>query len=664
MKKLLFILFALISLNAFSQIKVKEGSFHKIDGFLMLDKEDHRDINWKPMALIKISTEGMKAEERARLLFYGNLETYFDVVQMEAETYLYVSAQAATFIEIKHPDFGKTEFWLPEDLCDFCGYEMVVEYTPKTSGQTLGFLAVSSDPTEADIYVDGKHYGKTTKVITDLTEGKHELRIEKQGYATITKNVDITKGKTLEINERLQDINSQRTYLIIKADQTNAMIYIDDKPIGAGEASLSVMLGSTHTYKIEDNLYHTESGSVTINEKTIIEKQLRPAFGYLNVSTRPEQGAKVFVNGDYVGNSPVKTDKLKSGNYTVRVIKDNFNMTEKYFTVTDGQTTNATLDMSANFVNVTINTDSQSDIYVDDEYKGRGSWTGKLSDGNHAFEARKINHKPSKKNMNLMLGKDEIIILDSPMPITGSVDINSSPMGADIYIDNKHCGQTPNFINDVIIGHHELKLTKDGYSSITKNITIKEGEVLNLNEKMSDDASFTKQTEKVDKKTSVEKKTFVGLNLAYSVAPQMSYGLTFGQAGKIGWYVSAMSNFNFDAMGCEYECDMNGKIDGDIAFYTGETASTRVSVGGGVLYRIVKPIYLKAGLGYGFRDLAWQGTDGSWVKNAYYSNKGIELDAGLMLFLGKINASFDGLVNMGGENGPSLEFKLGLGLNF
>jgi hypothetical protein len=339
-------------------------------------------------------------------------------------------------------------------------------------------------------------------------------------------------------------------------------------------------------------------------------------------------------------------------------------MTEKSFTVTDGQTTNATLDMSANFVNVTINTDSQSDIYVDDEYKGRGSWTGKLSDGNHAFEARKINHKPSKKNMNLMLGKDEIIILDYPMPITGSVDINSSPMGADIYIDNKHCGQTPNSINDVIIGHHELKLTKDGYSSITKNITIKEGEVLNLNEKMSDDASFTKQTEKVDKNTSVEKKTFVGLNLAYSVAPQMSYGLTFGQISKIGWYVSAMSNFNFDAMGCEYECDMNGKIDGDIAFYTGETASTRVSVGGGVLYRIVKPIYLKAGLGYGFRYLAWQGTDGSWVKNTYYSNKGIELDAGLMLSLGKINASFDGLVNMGGENGPSLEFKLGLGLNF
>ena len=125
-----------------------------------------------------------------------------------------------------------------------------------------------------------------------------------------------------------------------------------------------------------------------------------------------------------------------------------------------------------------------------------------------------------------------------------------------------------------------------------------------------------------------------------------------------------MSNFNFTVVGCEYECDMDGRIDGNIAFYNGETASTRVSVGGGVLYAIADPVYLNAGLGYGFRNIAWQDTEGTWVKNTYYSNKGIELDAGLMLSLGKINASFDGLVNMGGENGPSLEFKLGLGINF
>ena len=193
--------------------------------------------------------------------------------------------------------------------------------------------------------------------------------------------------------------------LIVKADQSNATIYIDDVPLDVGEAYKTVDEGTAHTYKIECNLYHTETGTVTVNERTVINKTLRPAFGYINVSTSPEQGAKVFVDGNYLGLSPIKTDKLKSGSHTVRVMKEMYKMKEQSFTVTDGQTTNANITMAANFVNVTINTDSKSDIYVDEEYKGKGKWTGRLSDGSHIFEARKTNHKTSTKTLDLILGK-------------------------------------------------------------------------------------------------------------------------------------------------------------------------------------------------------------------------------------------------------------------
>ena len=231
-------------------------------------------------------------------------------------------------------------------------------------------------------------------------------------------------------------------------------------------------------------MYHTETGSVTLNERTVIDKKLRPNFGYLNVSTTPEQGAKVFVDEEYVGQSPVKTDKLKSGSHSVRVMKDMYKMAEKSFTVTDGQTTNAKLNMSANFVNVTINTDTQSDIYVDEEYKGKGQWTGRLSDGAHIFEARKTNHHASKKSLDLVLGETKTINIDAPKPINGEIEINSTPMGATIYIDGKNYGETPNYISDILIGEHELKLTKQGYAELKKTITIKEGETLAINEKL------------------------------------------------------------------------------------------------------------------------------------------------------------------------------------
>ena len=125
MKKILLILLTFISLTSFAQMHVKEGSFRQIDGFVMLDKNEHYDDNNYPMALIKISTENISAEERRKITFKGNLETYFDVHFEPSEIYLYIST-CATFIEIHHPDYGKTEYWLPQDLKGFCGYEMVL----------------------------------------------------------------------------------------------------------------------------------------------------------------------------------------------------------------------------------------------------------------------------------------------------------------------------------------------------------------------------------------------------------------------------------------------------------------------------------------------------------------------------------------------------------
>ena len=452
MKKVLLFIFALISINLFSQIQVKENSFRKIDGFVMLDK--HYDDNDNPMALIKISTENISLEQRAKFYFKGNLETYFDKhLQEDGQLYLYVSA-VAPFVEIIHPEYGKTEYHFPFDLCEFCGYEMVVQYVP------------------------------------------------------------------LVVNAASEPVQKKKYHLIVKADQSDATIYIDDNPLDIGEASLLVTEGTNHTWKIECNLYHTETGSVTVNERTVVNKTLRPAFGYINVSSSPEQGAKVFVDGEYIGLSPIKTDKLKSGTHTVRVMKDMYKMKEQSFTVTDGQTTNATLNMSANFVDVTINTDSQSDIYVDEEYKGKGRWTGRLSDGEHIVEARKANHRASSKAVELVLGETKTITLEAPKPIYGSLEINTSPMNANIYIDGKHYGETPNYINEIIIGNHELKLTKQGCSEVKQTIIIKEGETLSVNEKLQTGKEISISTDKSGDKIYVDG-DYIGIS---PITSSLSYG--------------------------------------------------------------------------------------------------------------------------------------------
>ena len=585
MKKLLLILFVFISLNIFGQIKVKEDSFKKIDGYVMLNKYEHTDVNNAPMALIKISTENINAEQRRKFTFKGNLATFFDVHFEPGEIYLYVSAAAATFIEIIHDDFGKTEFTLPYDLCDFCGYEMVI----------------------------------------------------------VRPNVDY---------DNMPQIN----YLVINADQDNAAIYIDGNYVGDKEASRSFEIGSKHTWKIDCKLYHSESGEVTITSGDAIEisKMLRPAYGYINVTTNPEMNAVVFIDNERVGTTPYKSDKMPSGTYSVRIVKEMYDAVENTFIIEDGATTLAEMSLSAGFMKLTVKADPDSDIYIDSEYKGKGEWNGEVLFGTHYLEARKENHKPAVMKVELDKNSTSEIVLENPRPITGHIDINTSPMKADIYLDGKHYGTTPKVISNIIIGEHKLKLEKDGYVALEKDIVVEEGEMLSLNEKLLEDAKQQPAKQKDDKVKSVDGKTesvnFLTLNAAYSVAPQISFGFTYGQVKKIGWFVSAMTNFGFRLKANEWE----ELYSADEAIISGNSSKARLSLTGGLLLRLGGPVYMKLGAGYGVRVKCWELSSGGWYEYTPDTYRGVDLTAGLMFNTNGCAISADVVTT----HFKTLEFKL------
>lgn len=711
-KSLVLFMLMLINLGVNAQsdtFKVKDDSFHKVDGCITIPV--HYDINEYPMALLKIIPENINEQERARLYFEGNLATFIEVEQNIGETWVYLTAEAATFLRIKHPDFGVTEFWFPMTLKPKQCYELVLQ----------------------------------NNVITP------------------------TQGS----------VKPQNNFVTIVADQPNAAIYIDDEYVGDKEGFKSLPIGSTHTWKIECELYHTESGTIKVDseEAMVIEKTLRPAYGFLNVDSKPETKAVVYIDNKRVGETPYSSDRLASGTYKVRVMKEMFKTTEETFVVADGQTTNAVLDMSANFVETTISTDALSDIYVDEQFKAKGQWSGRLSEGAHFIEVKKDKHRTVSKNINLTLGKKETIMMDSPEPIYGFLEISSNPIRADIYIDGQHYGQTPKVISNLLIGKHELKLEKQGCATSINSINITEGETLSINEKLQtgkeisittgqsgdkiyvDDSymgespltlnlnygshevkairgnsNTTKNIEvKVNggdtevmltfgklvtisssnkgddvyvdgkkvgqtpttidfsmgkhevevrrgklyeiktvdinkdtqgtiyltpRKESLDKYldrgvTFMTANFAYSIAPQTSFGLTFGHVKKFGWYVSAMSNFNFTGL---------NTIDEDFenVIITGATKSTRLSVMGGFMARLGGPVYARVGAGYGMRVKTAETISGDYVEYSNNTYKGIDLSAGLQLNLRNITISFDAVTT----NFKYAEVKLGVGVNF
>lgn len=141
-------------------------------------------------------------------------------------------------------------------------------------------------------------------------------------------------------------------------------------------------------------------------------------------------------------------------------------------------------------------------------------------------------------------------------------------------------------------------------------------------------------------KTDIE--SFILAELAYSLSPQMSYGILFGQTYQkgLGWFVEARSNFHFLSATNGLSCTSGGYVRGVLPFYSGETQSNMHTVHAGFLLDILDAARVKldnrfntfgfyVGFGYGQRDLFWETLDGQLIKYAPTSHKGFSGNVGL-----------------------------------
>lgn len=214
--------------------------------------------------------------------------------------------------------------------------------------------------------------------------------------------------------------------------------------------------------------------------KTIV-KQARTSQ-YVVFQLNPEN-AQVEIDGIVLEtNKGIATKMMKFGTYNYRVQAPNYLPEAGNVTVndpTDKHVVNVSL--KPNFSVVTLKVENESEIWVNGERKGIGSWTGNLSPGTYEFEARKQNHRSVSLTQDILISSEpQIIVLQAPIPVSGKADINSSPAMADIYIDGKKYGQTPQLFTDLPVGQHQLRITKQGFRDYSSLLDIKENEITSL----------------------------------------------------------------------------------------------------------------------------------------------------------------------------------------
>lgn len=126
-----------------------------------------------------------------------------------------------------------------------------------------------------------------------------------------------------------------------------------------------------------------------------------------------------------------------------------------------------------------------AEIWINNERKGVGRWTGQLGEGKYLFESRIPGYREGKKSVDLKVGGIREVIIPAPIPIYGSLNITSIPHNATVQIDGKVVGYTPYVINEVLIGEKNVTISKEGCATSTQIVVVEEGKVKDLNVSLS-----------------------------------------------------------------------------------------------------------------------------------------------------------------------------------
>lgn len=315
-----------------------------------------------------------------------------------------------------------------------------------------------------------------------------QLRNYEYPEAINPSTVYVMELTTAKITTVIEEQNKQN-YLRLSVSPIDAIVKIDGNVVVTNNGQYAKMLAvGKHTCECYCSLFHSQTMDFSINpdEKTSLNINLKPNYGYIKVTSSPESGAAVFIEGRQVGTTPYTSDKLESKTYTVLVAKEMWQEEAKQIVVADSQTVTSDFILTPNFAEPTITcADTVAEIWINGEQKGQGHWSGRLSAGAYKIEAKKKSHTTSVKQLTLKNGDKTTITISAPVPIYGKLDVNSEPFDADIIMDGEKIGTTPEFFNNVLVGSHEVKLQKSGYATVTQTVTLIEGETTTIEEKLS-----------------------------------------------------------------------------------------------------------------------------------------------------------------------------------
>ena len=292
----------------------------------------------------------------------------------------------------------------------------------------------------------------------------------------------VTEGLTPEERNYKLHFQLDNAHSIVKTVQDGGEIqlYVPD---GTVKLTVKSEMGN---YRCDFRDHGFKDGVESLTDYNVYIVYNRPAAGpkeedmggqYFVLTVTPKS-AIVYIDGEVrkVTEGEMKA-MLPYGEHSYRIEAPSFVSDEGRFTIGREKVTKTVNLVSALArLNLTC-ADAAAELYLNDNKIGTGSWNGSLDAGMYVLEARKTGCRTVKQSLTLAKQEQKTLTIDAPQPIYGKLNFDSEPGNADVYLDGKKIGTSPDIFSNILVGIHKVELRKEGYENATKQINIEEGKI-------------------------------------------------------------------------------------------------------------------------------------------------------------------------------------------
>lgn len=360
---------------------------------------------------------------------------------------------------------------------------------------------------QAYIFINDESYGqfpKGSNKSIELPAGTHVVRVAKHGFKEHRQTVTLKVGDAYNVAAALRP-DPATLYdagLTIESDPTGALVYLGGDALGSTPLAITNIPPGRFVFALEKEFYHRKVVRVAVSKTSHqqLRETLLESFGFLSVSSLPE-AAKALINGKLIGRTPLRDHKLTSGTYELTLQLDLHRTLQKKVTVSDGQTTYVNFALEDFAGDLEVSTEPvTSSVFIAGEFRGKTPLKTRLSPGDYALQLIPDNSAYKVEQQRIAIVQNKKVSISKQLEVGfGTLDVKSSPEGANIYLSStfyglnkKAYGRASRVIENLPAGMYRLELEFDGYRTESLDVVIGDQETTEISKEMVRDRTLFK----------------------------------------------------------------------------------------------------------------------------------------------------------------------------